>query len=178
MKTNIPKTITNLWSCYTTSKKNNSSVSNCSVREGFIDLIKNTSKIFLILVYSEFPRAFRPSLYFLFLVYYSCTPRIFRMVIWWAKANYSTTTVFINEKFAKNLIKKLVVFTNKKCKFNVAWNTRNIRSLFQIKDNIEYYSCVVYEGNCSCGENCRWISEKCCFKMGLTWRSKSAIRTS
>ena len=105
MKTNIPKTITNLWSCYTTSKKNNSSVSNCSVREGFIDLIKNTSKIFLILVYSEFPRAFRPSLYFVFLVYSSCTPRIFRMIVWWAKANYSTTTVFINEKFAKTFSK-------------------------------------------------------------------------
>ena len=28
-------------------------VSNCSLREGFIDLIKNASKIFLFLVFSE-----------------------------------------------------------------------------------------------------------------------------
>ena len=33
-------------------------------------------------------------------------------------------------------------------------NTRNIiRSLLQIKDNVKHYSCVVYEGNRSCGEN-------------------------
>ena len=62
-----------------------------------------------------------------------------------------------NEKFTKSLIKKLVIFTNNKCKFNIVWNTRNIRSLFQIKDKVKHYSCVVYEGNCSCGEN--YVSE-------------------
>ena len=58
-----------------------------------------------------------------------------------------------NEKFTKSLIKKLVIFTNNKCKFNIVWNTRNIRSLFLIKDKVKQYSCVVYESNCSCGEN-------------------------
>ena len=29
----------------------------------------------------------------------------------------------------------------------------NIRSFFQIKHNIKYYSCVIYEGTCSCDEN-------------------------
>ena len=58
-----------------------------------------------------------------------------------------------NEKFTKSLIKKLVIFTNDKCKFNIVWNTGNIRSLFQIKDKVKHYSCLVYEGNCSCGEN-------------------------
>ena len=38
-----------------------------------------------------------------------------------------------NEKFTKNLIKKLVIFTINKCKLNIVWNTRNIRSPFQIK---------------------------------------------
>ena len=55
-------------------------------------------------------------------------------------------------KFAKSLIKKRVIFTSNKCKFNIVWNTENIRSLFQIKDNVNNYSCVIYEGNCSCGE--------------------------
>ena len=32
-------------------------------------------------------------------------------------------------------------------------NTRNIRSFFQIKDNVKYYRCVIYEVNCSFGEN-------------------------
>ena len=27
-----------------------------------------------------------------------------------------------------------------------------IRSLFQIKDNVKHYRCVIYEGNFSCGE--------------------------
>ena len=58
-----------------------------------------------------------------------------------------------NEKVTKSLVKKLVIFTNNKCKFNIVWNTRNIRLLFQSKDNDEHYSCVIYEGNCSFGEN-------------------------
>ena len=38
-----------------------------------------------------------------------------------------------NEKFTKSLIKKLVAFANNKCKFNIVWNARNIRLLFQVK---------------------------------------------
>ena len=79
-----------------------------------------------------------------------------------------------NEKLAKNLIKKLVIFTNNKCKFNVAWNTRNIRSIFRIKDNIEHYSCAVYKGNCSCGEN--YVDES--VRNVVLRRPKPAIRTS
>ena len=35
----------------------------------------------------------------------------------------------------------------------IVWNTRNIRSLFQIKDNVKHYSCLVCQGNCLCVEN-------------------------
>ena len=58
-----------------------------------------------------------------------------------------------NEKFTKILIKRLVIFTSNKCKFSIVWITRNIRSLLQVKDKVKHYSCVIYEGNCSCGEN-------------------------
>ena len=58
-----------------------------------------------------------------------------------------------NKKFTKSLIKKLVIITNNRCKFNIVWNTRNIRSLFLIKDKVKQYSCVVYKSNCSCSEN-------------------------
>ena len=60
-----------------------------------------------------------------------------------------------NEKFTKTFIKnkKLIIFINTKYKLNIIWNTRNIRSLFQIKNNVKHYSCVIYEGNCSCGGN-------------------------
>ena len=47
------------------------------------------------------------------------------------------------KKFTKSLIKKLVIFANNKCKLNIAWNTRNIGSLFQINDNVKHYSCVI-----------------------------------
>ena len=60
-----------------------------------------------------------------------------------------------NNKFTKSLIKKLIIFPNNKCKFNIVWSTRNIRSVFQIKNNVKHYSSVVYEGACLCGENKR-----------------------
>ena len=50
-------------------------------------------------------------------------------------------------------MKKLVIFTDNKCKFNIVWNIRNIRSLFQTKDNAKHYSCVICVRNFSCGEN-------------------------
>ena len=54
------------------------------------------------------------------------------MVIWWAKLiilwlPFSES----NEKFAKNLKEKLIIFPNNKCKFNIDWNSRNIRWLFK-----------------------------------------------
>ena len=58
-----------------------------------------------------------------------------------------------NEDITKSLIKKLVIFKNNKCTFKINYNTRNIRSLFKTEDNVKHYSCVIYEGNCSCGEN-------------------------
>ena len=36
---------------------------------------------------------------------------------------------------------------------SIVWNTKNIKSLFQIKDNVKHYSCIIYKGSCSCGEN-------------------------
>ena len=59
----------------------------------------------------------------------------------------------LNEKFTKSLTKNLVIFTNNKWKFNIVWNTRDIRSLFQIKGNVKHYSYTIYEGNYSCDKN-------------------------
>ena len=60
-----------------------------------------------------------------------------------------------NEKFTKSLTKKLVTFTNNKCNFNIFWNTRNIRLLFQIKDNVKHYNCVIVCGKNYVGESVR-----------------------
>ena len=39
----------------------------------------------------------------------------------------------------------------------ITWKTRNIRSLFPLKDKNDYKSCVIYKGDCSCGS--RYIGE-------------------
>ena len=39
----------------------------------------------------------------------------------------------------------------------MTWKTRNIRSLFPLKDKIDCKLCVIYKGDCSCGS--RYVSE-------------------
>ena len=57
-----------------------------------------------------------------------------------------------NEEVSKHFLLKLNEYTNGKYIFKIIWNTRNIRSLFPLKDRVEHRSCVIYEGACSCGE--------------------------
>ena len=56
-----------------------------------------------------------------------------------------------NEKFEKSFINELEIFRNYRVKFNIAWNTRKMNSLFNNKDKISHYSCVIYIGICLCG---------------------------
>ena len=37
------------------------------------------------------------------------------------------------------------------------WSSRNIKSLFPIKDRVEHLFCVIYEGKCLCGR--RYLGE-------------------
>ena len=56
-----------------------------------------------------------------------------------------------NERDLKRFIDKIKSFTNGKLKFVVLWSTRNIKSLFPLKDRVKHLSCVIYEGKCLCG---------------------------
>ena len=58
-----------------------------------------------------------------------------------------------NEEISQTFLKKLNSYTNEKYQFKVIWETRNIRSLFPLKDRVEQVSCVVYEGICTCGKS-------------------------
>ena len=58
-----------------------------------------------------------------------------------------------NEETSKGFLRKLDEYTCYKYKFKINWNTRNIRSLFPLKDRVEHISCAIYEGICSCGNN-------------------------
>ena len=58
-----------------------------------------------------------------------------------------------NEEISRTFLKKLNDFTNDKYFFKIVWNTRNIRSLFPLKDRVEHVSCAIYEGKCTCDES-------------------------
>ncbi len=58
-----------------------------------------------------------------------------------------------NEIASKKFISKLNSFTNFKYIFIILWQTRQIKSLFSLKDKNLHKSQVIYEGECSCGEN-------------------------
>ena len=58
-----------------------------------------------------------------------------------------------NEHYALKFITKLESFTKEKHSFVVIWKARNVRSLFNLKDNASHVSSVVYEGKPNCGEN-------------------------
>ena len=62
-----------------------------------------------------------------------------------------------NERDTKRFIDKIESFTYGKLKFIVLWSTRNIKSLFPLKDRVKHLSFVIYEGKCSCGR--RYIGE-------------------
>ena len=64
-----------------------------------------------------------------------------------------------NENFVKSFMNKLEIFTNYIVKFNIVWNTRKIKSLFNYKDKVSHYSCIIYRGICSCGAD--YIRENC-----------------
>ena len=42
------------------------------------------------------------------------------------------------------------MYTKHKFKFIVIWETRNIRTLFPLKDRVQHKSSVIYEGVCTC----------------------------
>ena len=43
------------------------------------------------------------------------------------------------------------IFTNYSVRFNIVWNTQKIKSLFNCKDKVSHYSCIICRGKCSCG---------------------------
>ena len=59
-----------------------------------------------------------------------------------------------DEKFIKSFINRLEIFTNYRVKFNIVWANQRINSLFNNKDKVSHYSCVIYRGICSCVAGC------------------------
>ena len=51
----------------------------------------------------------------------------------------------------------------------VLWSTRNIKSLFPLKDKVGHRSCVIYEKKCPCKLSCTGNSE-------FRWKRNSQVR--
>ena len=63
-------------------------------------------------------------------------------------------------------------FTKEKYLFVITWKTRNLGSLFNLKDKTSHASSVVYEGKCNCGENCIAKIEQ---NVAIKWDEHSVI---
>ena len=57
-----------------------------------------------------------------------------------------------NEKLSKRFTNRLNTFTNGRFMFIILWQTRKIKSLFNLKDKNRHKSNVIYRAECSCGE--------------------------
>ena len=55
-----------------------------------------------------------------------------------------------NEYEVKRFIEKIESFTEGKIMLIVLWSTRNIKSLFSLKNKVGHQSCVIYKGNFFC----------------------------
>ena len=62
-----------------------------------------------------------------------------------------------NEKISKSFLNKFYNFTNEKSKLVIRWKTRNLKSLFPLKDKYLHPACKVYKGICSCESS--YVSE-------------------
>ena len=54
-------------------------------------------------------------------------------------------------KLNQHFLKQFHKLTNNSFRIAITWKTRNIRSLFLLKDKKVYKSCVIYKGDCYCG---------------------------
>ena len=63
----------------------------------------------------------------------------------------------LNKIKSKHFLKKFHKFTNDSFRMAITWKTRNIRSLFPLKDKNDHKSCVIYKGYCFCGS--RYVGE-------------------
>ena len=57
----------------------------------------------------------------------------------------------INEIKSKHFLRNFHKFINNNFRMVITCKTRNIRSLFPLKDKNDYKSCVNYKGDCFCG---------------------------
>ena len=55
-----------------------------------------------------------------------------------------------NDNDVKRFINKIESFAGGKIMLIALWSTRNVKSLFPIKENVAHRSCLIYERQCSC----------------------------
>ena len=64
-----------------------------------------------------------------------------------------------NEKIGRHFLAKLNGFTGKKFKFTIVWQTRKVKTLFNLKDKIKYKANVIYRGTVESKPEISYIGE-------------------
>ena len=127
----------------------NSFLSKCNGLRSFVPIyIYIYIYIYLNIIDKSFHNAKLQYIYIIYIIL-----KIFKvlpMTMSWSQNGYSMSA-WGNEFLCKHSIENLQNFTNNKFKFRIIWDTRNVRSLFPLKDRVKNTSCVVYQGTCSCG---------------------------
>ena len=80
-----------------------------------------------------------------------------------------------NEKLGRHFLTQLNKFTNNNFKFTIVWQTRKVKSLFQLKDKIKTKACVIYQGNVDSDESISYIGETK-FIAQIRWRQHEDTR--
>ena len=65
-----------------------------------------------------------------------------------------------SEVESRKFLKKLDTYTKWRFNFFIMWQTRNIESVFKLKDKNTHPSHVIYKGECICGQT--YIGETAC----------------
>ena len=73
-----------------------------------------------------------------------------------------------NQIKSKHFLKKFHRFTKDRFEVAFKWKTRQVKTLFPLKDRSTHPSCVIQKGTCSCEENYIGETAECFSKMGRT----------
>ena len=63
------------------------------------------------------------------------------------------------KKIAKHFLEKLKEFTDKDIAFGIIWQSRKIKTLFQVKDKIRHKANVIYKGTSNTNPEISYIGE-------------------
>ena len=81
--------------------------------------------------------------------------------------------VFRIKKGSKFFVKRFHELTNYHYDLRIKWLTRKVRTLFRLKDPNPHPSCVIYQGECTCGSKYVGETKR---NVAVRWKEHEDIR--